>query len=99
MAFTPNLVAAFNLAEAGLWAVFAASTATLGHRVTGMTPWLRVSLSMSFLAFGASDLVEVTTGAWWRPPLLLALKGACLAGIIISFWLIQRHRKRSTVTK
>lgn len=73
--------------------MFAVLTATIGHRVVGMTPRLRVLLSLSFFAFGVSDLVEVTTGAWWRPPWLLALKGACLAGIIISMWLILRHRK------
>jgi hypothetical protein len=35
-----------------------------------------------FAFFGLSDLVEVTTGAWWRPWWLLAWKAACLLGLI-----------------
>ncbi|MBE7458640.1 MAG: hypothetical protein KJ057_17160 [Phycisphaerae bacterium] len=37
---------------------------------------------MTFLAFGASDVVEADTGAWWRPWWLLAWKAACLAVLL-----------------
>ena len=36
------------------------------------------------IAFGISDLIEIQTGAWWRPPELLIFKGLCLVGLIAS---------------
>lgn len=88
-----DVVAAFNTAEAGLWATFAALTALLGGRARGLTPRLRAWLTVVFLAFGASDLVEISTGAWWRPPALLAYKGACLLGIVAGGWNFWHNRR------
>jgi hypothetical protein len=43
-------------------------------------------LAVSLLFFGVSDLIEVHTGAWWRPWWLFMLKALCLLGIIRSLW-------------
>ena len=86
-------VAAFNVVEAALWIILAALAALLGHRVRGLTPRLRFSLALSLFAFGVSDLVEVRTGAWWRPPGLLIYKGLCLLGIVASALLLWRNRR------
>jgi hypothetical protein len=88
-----DLVATFNAAEAGLWTLFAVLVANLGRRVRGLGPRLRVFLALAFLAFGVSDLIEMSTGAWWRPPGLLAYKGACLLGIIIGGLLLWQNRR------
>jgi hypothetical protein len=37
----------------------------------------------TFVLFGASDLIEVRTGAWWRPWWLLAWKAACVFALIV----------------
>ncbi len=86
-------VDSFNIFEAGLWATFALLTAAFGGRVRGVTPGLRALLSASFLAFGTSDLVELSTGAWWRPPGLLVYKGVCLLGIIGSCLSLRRNQR------
>ncbi|WP_435010369.1 hypothetical protein P12x_001632 [Tundrisphaera lichenicola] len=88
-----DIIEAFNLAEAGLWAAFAAATVTLGHRVRGMTPWLRGLFFVAFLAFGLSDLIEIGSGAWWRPPGLLILKGVCLTSLVLGVWQISQNRR------
>jgi hypothetical protein len=87
----------FNVFEASLWATFASLAAVFGGRVGGMTPRLRASLSASFLAFGISDLIECSTGAWWRPPGLLVYKGVCLLGILGSYLALRRNQRRAAV--
>lgn len=52
--------------------------------------------TLTLFAFGASDLVEASTGAWWHPWWLLTWKGACLAifaGLLVHYL---RHRQRSS---
>jgi len=47
-----------------------------------------------FVAFAGSDIVELHTGAWWRPWWLLCWKGACLFGLLsvaIAYWLAGRR--------
>jgi len=87
----------FNIFEAGLWATFALLTAVFGGRVRGMTPRLRTLLSASFLAFGTSDLIELSTGAWWRPPGLLFYKSVCLLGIVGSCLSLRRNLTRRDI--
>ena len=36
-----------------------------------------------FAIFGCSDMVEATTGAWWRPWWLLVWKGLCILALLI----------------
>jgi hypothetical protein len=86
-------VDSFNIFEAGLWTTFALLKAVFGGRVRGMTPSLRILLSVSFLGFGISDLIELSTGAWWRPPGLLVYKGVCLLGIVGSCLSLRRNQR------
>lgn len=77
-----DLVALFNGCEAVLWLVLATVVAL---RFRTSAPRLRrVSWRVSVLlvAFGISDVIEMHTGAWWRPPALLVLKGVCLVGLV-----------------
>ena len=39
-------------------------------------------LAATFVLFGLSDVVELQTGAWWRPWWLLVWKAACLAILV-----------------
>lgn len=66
-----------NYAEAALWVVIAVIVATLSLRRRRLNR-TSVLLAVALLAFGASDIVEARTGAWWRPWWLLVWKGACL---------------------
>ncbi len=80
-----------NYLEAALWCIIG-----LGFLfVAGVKPRIRarcVVLGVVFVAFGASDIVEVQTGAWWRPWWLLLWKGACVG--ILGGQLIQYVRRR-----
>jgi len=41
--------------------------------------------AVTFLLFGVSDIVEVETGAWWRPWWLLGWKAACVLSMLPLF--------------
>jgi hypothetical protein len=83
-------VEVFNRCEAGFWA-FAALFVALryGRRSTLVRrrSWIVAGL---LLLFAASDLIEARTGAWWRPPGLLALKAVCVVGLVASALMLRR---------
>jgi hypothetical protein len=66
-----------NHAEAALWCAIG-----IGFLIVAIAvPRNRsrcILLGVVFIAFGGSDVVEVQTGAWWRPWWLLGWKAACL---------------------
>ncbi len=39
-------------------------------------------LAATFVLFGLSDVVELQTGAWWRPWWLLVWKATCIAVLV-----------------
>ena len=80
----------WNLIEAMLWffggAIFAAKAASAPAKRRCC-----VLLACAFVGFAVSDLIEMRTGAWWRPWWLAAGKTACLAVLAFGFWkLLQR---------
>lgn len=75
-----------NFVEAGLWGAIGIGFLLAALRPAGRARG-RCALSAAlFIAFGASDLMETRTGAWWRPWWLLALKSGCIAGLLWLFW-------------
>jgi hypothetical protein len=38
--------------------------------------------AIAFLAFGLSDVIEITTGAWWRPWWLFLMKAVCVLVLV-----------------
>jgi hypothetical protein len=68
-----------NYIEASLWACIGLVFLVQSLRTPG--PKRRPSLiaGLTFLVFGASDIVETTTGAWWRPWWLFMWKSVCVA--------------------
>ena len=85
-----------NRAEACLWIVIG-----IGFLVGA---WLRpmyrrrcAALAPVFIAFGLSDLVEVTTGAWWRPRWLLVWKGVCVLAFLYALiaYLVERSKSNT----
>jgi hypothetical protein len=80
------LHAVFNYAEAAFWWLL--SLLFLVRAVRGEHRWRQDQfiLAIAFAGFGLSDLIEVGTGAWWRPWWLLALKTVCLLAIVRLLW-------------
>jgi hypothetical protein len=92
-----DLLALFNGCEAALW--FAVAVIFLRVRINGLTPHLLAWLVLSYALFGISDLIEMRTGAWWRPPALLVFKGACLLALATGLTrLIFNRRARGRAT-
>ncbi|MCB9852938.1 MAG: hypothetical protein H6819_07570 [Phycisphaerales bacterium] len=81
-----------NQAEACLWIAIG-----IGFLIGA---WLRPThrrrcalLFPVFIAFGISDLVEATTGAWWRPWWLLVWKGVCVLVFLCALVVYARERR------
>lgn len=81
----------FNLLEAIFWFAFAPLAFFALRR---FSPWReRLLFAAIVLAFGISDLVEIQTGAWWRPWWLAAWKvSVAAAGLFIICRIISRSR-------
>ena len=86
-----------NYIEAALWGAiglvllaYATLRASDGRKIAAVAGGV-------FLVFGLSDVVEVHTGAWWRPWWLLLWKAACvlsMIGLMAKHWR-NRHRSMS----
>ena len=81
-----------NLIEAGLWGSVALVLAVLAVRTGGERRGIFLLLSVAFLMFGVSDLIEMRTGAWWRPVWLLAIKAACIVTFAYGFLRLARSK-------
>lgn len=81
-------LALFNLVEAVVWFGFGAALLIaalfkpLGFR-------FGVTAGVAFLFFGASDMVEMRTGAWFEPWWLLVWKAAC---VLVLAWSYLKYR-------
>src|SRR5262249_45702065 len=72
----------FNGGEAFLWLAYAVIVAVRFHRAPQRLRRTARAMAMIFIVFAVSDVIEMRTGAWWRPLGLLLLKAACLAGLL-----------------
>ncbi len=80
----------FNAIEGASWMTigvgfFLALLRTYRHR------GLLLATGILFLTFGASDFVEIRTGAWYRPWWLLTWKASTVLALALIYAL---HRKR-----
>ena len=77
-----------NIIEAVFWGVIALVFARWALAMTGNERRTGVIASVAIALFGLSDVVEVYTGAWWRPWWLLTWKGLCIG---VFAWLLYGH--------
>lgn len=88
----------FNYIESILW--FSIALVILFHAIK----WGRLNSYFSiqiisvigFFCFGVSDIIEASTGAWWRPLWLLALKALCVLVLLYSFIQYLKIKRRNT---
>lgn len=78
-----DALAIFNAFEAVFWMALGIFVAIAGHRIRGIDTRRRVLAALFLVAFGVSDIIEIQTGAFWRPLGLLVFKGVCLTGIVV----------------
>lgn len=77
-----NTASLFNYFEAGLWLVIARTVFVRRIKTSPALTRLAIITSFSFALFGVYDLVEASTGAWWRPLWLLELKSLCVLSFL-----------------
>jgi len=86
-----NFAQVGNLLEAIVWLAIGVVLFARSQRPTGHVRLLRV-LAVTFAIFGLTDLIEIQTGAWWKPPWLLGIKAVCVASFVLCFWHYLRTR-------
>lgn len=90
------LVDAYNGFEAALWTLIAVVVAIRYRQaVAGLRRAAAITSGLLVL-FAISDVIEMYTGAWWKPLGLLLLKGVCLAGLI---WSVRRLVREASERK
>ncbi len=72
-----------NYVEAGVWIVIGLICGVLAGLKAGVVRQRLLCSVPVFSAFGVSDIVEVQTGAWWRPWWLFVWKGSCVLGMVV----------------
>ena len=84
-----------NYIEAVIWGLFAGGfliNAKLKRKESRRNSLMG---TVVFFLFGLSDLVEVETGAWWRPWWLFIWKASCVLGMLILLLLYLRDHSLS----
>jgi hypothetical protein len=56
-------------------------------------------LSIAFILFGISDIVEIQTGAWWDPWWLFTWKGVCVVYFLVQFMRYRKDRALNTAAE
>jgi hypothetical protein len=96
----------FNSIEAALWILIGVAFAVVGF-ATGLGVWHKGDekgastrkqtwiAAITFIVFGLSDIVEIRTGAWWRPWWLLVWKALCVITLLVLLLMYRHGRKNN----
>lgn len=82
----------FNSLEAVFWLVFGVVLLCRRPVISGQRP-LQLVAGVFLVLFGISDVVEVWSGAWWRPWWLLVWKGTCVVTLLVCLVRFLRARR------
>lgn len=85
-----------NYIEAVFWAIVGLAFLIRSLSRTNRQRLQSLIAAGAFILFGASDVVEAQTGAWWRPWWLLAWKAACL---VVLACLLTGHVRRRRILR
>ena len=91
-----DVAARFNFFEALLWFSLSGLFLFFGGKTRYLAARQRknsIFLGITLFLFGITDLIEMQTGAWWKPVWLLVCKGICVIAIIFGYVGILRKRK------
>lgn len=86
-----------NFVEAALWTAMGVGCAAASRKKAPANRNLFIA-AITLLIFGASDVIEAFTGAWWRPWWLLVWKVLCVLVLVIlvrEYYIRTRHKTPS----
>jgi hypothetical protein len=72
----------FNIAEAALWVSSGLTLLVVSRKLRGRQRATTYVAAGFLFLFGFSDLIEIYTGAWWRPLWLLVIKAVCVLSLL-----------------
>ncbi len=75
----------YNFLEVLLWCGIGLTFLWRRRTLDGPMRGLALMSGIAFLLFGASDAVEMKTGAWWSPPWLFYWKASCGVAIVVLY--------------
>ena len=87
-------IATFNYIESSVGFGIAILIVVLNFKKGSNNPFssLQYRAAAPFILFGLSDVIEASTGAWWRPTWLLLIKLICVASFV---WLLLSYIKKN----
>ena len=85
-------IAIFNYLESLLWFGIAMGLVIQLVKQGKTSPYFLILIVsiIAFTVFGVSDIIEASTGAWWKPIGLLIFKGCCVCAFL---WCFLNYRK------
>lgn len=88
----------YNVIEIGIWAVFGIGFLLGAVKQPGAVRARCLLASSVFFLFGASDAVELSTGAWWKPWWLFVWKALCVVALLALYVdnVVARMRRKKT---
>lgn len=82
----------YNAFEVFLWGCCAVAVLVRSWGAGRPLRRIGVVFGIAFLLFAVSDLIEIRTGAWWRPWPLLVLKASC---VCVLLWCLLAYKRIS----
>ena len=82
----------FDAFEAALWAVVGAIVLMRSRMASSGDRRIGTAAGLAFFAFAGTDLVEVRTGAWYRPWWLFVYNALCVTTLAACYVAYLRHR-------
>jgi hypothetical protein len=83
----------FNVFEAAFWVIVGIAVLVRSRNTDRRVRVIASVASLAFLAFAATDLIELRTGAWYRPWGLLASKALCLTTLAACYGLYLQDKE------
>lgn len=71
----------YNYIEIGLWTVIGLAFAVRALRPAFRN--LKITAAVTFGLFAVSEVIEIHTGAWWKPWWLFGLKAVCVVNMCV----------------
>jgi hypothetical protein len=83
----------FDAIEAVLWVIIGIAVLVRSRNASGRLRHVGLVAGLAFFAFAGTDLVELRTGAWYRPWWLLVYNVLCVTTLAVCYG-VYRHQKR-----